>query len=53
VSALRDGVGAGAFAVFAVVGGCRSAGRAVMLRLRVRRFFCDNTGCGARTSSSR
>ena len=25
------------------------AGRAVMLRLRVRRFFCDNTGCGART----
>lgn len=25
------------------------AGRAVMLRLRVRRFFCDNTGCAART----
>jgi transposase len=25
------------------------AGRAVQLRLRVRRFFCDNTGCAART----
>ena len=25
------------------------AGRAVTLRLRVRRFFCDNTGCAART----
>jgi hypothetical protein len=25
------------------------AGRAVVLRLRVRRFFCDNPGCAART----
>jgi transposase len=25
------------------------AGRPVELRVRVRRFFCDNTGCGART----
>ena len=25
------------------------AGRAVVLRLRVRRFFCDNPSCGART----
>jgi hypothetical protein len=24
-------------------------GRSVMLRLRVRRFFCDNIGCAART----
>ncbi|KAA1006162.1 transposase family protein [Pseudonocardia sp. EV170527-09] len=27
------------------------AGRPVELRLRVRRFFCDNTGCPARTSA--
>jgi transposase len=25
------------------------AGRAMSLRLRVRRFFCDNPGCGSRT----
>ncbi|MBV9922582.1 MAG: transposase family protein, partial [Pseudonocardia sp.] len=25
------------------------AGRAMALRLRVRRFFCDNPGCGSRT----
>jgi transposase len=25
------------------------AGRAIALRLRVRRFFCDNPGCGSRT----
>jgi hypothetical protein len=26
-----------------------TAGREVLLRVRVRRFFCDHTGCGART----
>lgn len=29
------------------------AGRPVELRLRVRRFFCDNTGCPARTFAER